>query len=85
MNGPSKEYLFLFNAMVYAAEDMRALQSWVASKHSRAKRAHQSGQVDKAIKIMYGALRDLETRLQQFQLMFIQAQQRAEEIYLDGE
>lgn len=83
MKGLSREYLFLFNAMVCAAEDMGNLQVWVSLMHDRAKRAHRTGEVDNATEIMYGTLRNLEMRLQEFQLMFIQAQQRAEEIYLE--
>lgn len=81
----TKEYLFLFNTVVRAADDLRDLQAWVSTMCDYANVYRFAGAAEDAAESMYGTLRKLETHLQQFQLMFIEAQQKAEEIYLDGE
>ena len=85
MKGLSREYLFLFNAMSGTIEETKNLQSWVTIMCTSAKQYLGNGEVTKAAEITYLTLRDLEIRLQQLQLTFIQAQQSAEEIYLADE
>ncbi len=76
-----KEYLLLFNAMTCLLEDIQALQLWVMGAGSRA-----TDLADEETGPMQAAFfRQLLSRLQALQLAIVEAQQQAEEIYLEGE
>ena len=86
MKNPSKEYIFLFNCLSCAIDDMRSLQAWLTIMNSRAKKLYfsedKNTEID-AIDLMFAVGRNLEIQLQLFQRLFIEAQQKAEDMYLD--
>lgn len=85
MKEPSKEYLFLFNLMSCAAEDMQDLQDMCENTHTRATElileANKRSTVQ-GVLLMEQTLSILADRCRAFKIMFETAQRKAEEIFL---
>lgn len=76
-----KEYLLLFNAMTDLLAELQALQLWAmgAGRQATALADEETGPMQAAF------FRQLLSRLQTLQLSIVEAQQQAEESYLEGE